>query len=69
MIGWIGRESKVSVLDKPEVEAEKTKDAAVVPIEASLKGTVATVSSPEGIEEFSSFGFQLVSRIKFFLFC
>jgi len=44
-------------LDKAEVEAEKTKDAAVVPVEASLKGTVVTVSSPEGIEEFSSKGY------------
>jgi hypothetical protein len=55
--------------DKAEVEAEKTKDAVVVSVEASVKGTVVTVSSPEGIQEFSSFGFQLVSRIKFFLFC
>jgi tRNA-intron endonuclease len=45
------------VLDKAEVEAEKPKDAVVVPVEASLKGTVVTVSSPEGIEEFSSKGY------------
>jgi hypothetical protein len=42
-------------LDKAEVEAEKPKDAVVVPVEASLKGPVVTVSSPEGIEGFSSF--------------
>jgi tRNA-intron endonuclease len=44
-------------LDKAEVEAEKPKDAVVVPVEASLKGPVVTVSSPEGIEEFSSKGY------------
>jgi hypothetical protein len=55
-------------LDKAEVEAAKSPEA-LVPVGASLKETAVTVSSPEGIEEFSSFGFQLVSRIKFFLFC
>jgi tRNA-intron endonuclease, archaea type len=44
-------------LDKAEVEAEKTKDAVVLPVEASVKGTVVTVSSPEGIQEFSSKGY------------
>jgi len=44
-------------LDKAEVEAEKTKDAVVVPVEASVKGTVVTVSSPQGIEEFSFKGY------------
>jgi len=43
--------------DKAEVEAEKPKDAVVVPVEASMKGTVVTVSSPEGTEEFSSKGY------------
>jgi len=44
-------------LDKAEVEAEKTKDAVVAPVEASIKGTAVTVSSPEGIEQFSSKGY------------
>jgi len=44
-------------LDKAEVEAEKTKDTVAVPVEASVKGTVVTVSSPEGIQEFSSKGY------------
>jgi tRNA-intron endonuclease len=57
MIGWIGRDSKVLALEKTEVEAEKPKDAVVVPVEASLKGTVVTVSSPEGIQELSSKGY------------
>jgi tRNA-intron endonuclease, archaea type len=43
--------------DKAEVEAEKPKDAVVVPVEASMKGTAVTVSSPEGTEEFSSKGY------------
>jgi hypothetical protein len=59
---------KVLVLENSEVEAAKSPEA-LVPVGASLKEDVVTVSSPEGIEEFSSFGFQLVSRIKFFLFC
>ena len=56
MIGWIGRELKVLVLEKSEVEAEKSQDV-IVPIGASLKETVVTVSSPEGIEEFSLKGY------------
>ena len=44
-------------MDKAEVEAEKTKDAVVAPVEASVKERVVTVSSPEGIEEFSLKGY------------
>jgi tRNA-intron endonuclease len=44
-------------LDKAEIEAEKTKDAVVAPVEASVKETDVTVSSPEGIEEFSLKGY------------
>jgi len=44
-------------LDKAEVEAQKNKDAVVAPVEASIKGTAVTVSSPEGIEQFSSKGY------------
>ena len=43
--------------DKAEVEAEKPKDSVVLPVEASLKGTVVTVSSKDGVEEFSSKGY------------
>jgi tRNA-intron endonuclease len=42
-------------LDK--AEAEKPKEAAVVPVEASVKETVVTVSSPDGIEELSAKGY------------
>jgi tRNA-intron endonuclease, archaea type len=45
------------VLDKAEVEAENTKDAVVVPVEASLKDTVVTVSSKDDVEEFSAKGY------------
>ena len=56
--------------DKAEVEAEKTKDAVVVPVEASVKGTVVTVSSPEGIEEFSAKGYGTTEDNKLTLtFC
>ena len=44
------------VLDKTEVEAEKSQDA-VVPVGASLKESVVFVSSPEGMEEFSAKGY------------
>jgi len=43
-------------LDKSELEAEKSQEIEM-PIDASLKETVVTVSSPEGIEEFSSKGY------------
>jgi tRNA-intron endonuclease len=43
--------------DKAEVEAEKPKDSVVLPVEASLKGTAVTVSSKDGVEEFSSKGY------------
>jgi tRNA-intron endonuclease len=47
---------KVLVLEKSEVEAEKSQEV-IVPVGASLKETVVTVSSPEGVEEFSSKGY------------
>jgi len=56
MIGWLGRCLKVLALDKPELEAEKSQDV-VMPVGASLKENVVTVSSPEGIEEFSLKGY------------
>jgi len=43
-------------LDKSELEAEKSQEV-VMPIGASLKETEVTVSSPEGIEEFSLRGY------------
>jgi tRNA-intron endonuclease len=43
--------------DKAEVEAEKTEDVVVLPVEACLKGTVVTVSSKNGVKEFSSKGY------------
>jgi tRNA-intron endonuclease len=51
-------------LDKAEAEAEKNKDAVVAPVEASVKGTVVTVSSPEGIEEFSFKGYGVEEKGK-----
>lgn len=50
---------KVLALDKPELEAEKSQDV-VMPVGASLKETEVTVSSPEGVEEFSSKGYGVV---------
>jgi tRNA-intron endonuclease len=47
---------KVLELDESELEAEKSQDV-VMPIGASLKETDVTVSSPEGIEEFSLRGY------------
>lgn len=47
---------KVLELDKSELEAEKSQEV-VMPIGASLKETEVTVSSPEGIEEFSLRGY------------
>jgi tRNA-intron endonuclease len=44
------------VLDKAEVEAEKTQEE-VVPVAASLKETVVSVSSPEDVEELSLKGY------------
>lgn len=52
------------VSDKVEVVAEKSKDAVVVPVETSMKGTVVTVSSPEGTEEFSSKGYGTTEEDK-----
>jgi tRNA-intron endonuclease len=47
---------KVLAVDKSEPEADKSQEA-VVPVGASLKGSVVTVSSPEGIEELSLKGY------------
>jgi tRNA-intron endonuclease, archaea type len=44
-------------LASDKTEVEKPKDAVVVPVEASMKGTAVTVSSPEDTEEFSSKGY------------
>jgi tRNA-intron endonuclease len=63
MIGWIGRGLRVLVLEKSEVEAEKSQEA-IVPVGASLKETVVTVSSPEGIEEFSLKGYGVTEDDK-----
>ena len=51
-------------MDKAEVE--KSQDI-VMPIGASLKDTVLTVSSPEGIEELTSKGYGLTEDGKFCL--
>jgi len=51
------------VLEKSEVEAEKSQDV-LVPIGASLKETVVTVSSPEGVEEFSLKGYGVTEDDK-----
>ena len=49
---------KVLLLDNPEFEVEKSQDV-VMPVGASLKENVVTVSSPEGIEEFSLKGYGI----------
>jgi len=54
---------KVLALDKPEVEAEKSQDV-LVPVGASLKEAVVTVSSPEGMEEFSLKGYGVTEDDK-----
>ncbi|PVX26616.1 MAG: tRNA-intron lyase [Candidatus Bathyarchaeum sp.] len=43
------------VSKKSEAEAEKSQE--ILPVGASLKETVVTISSPEGIQEFSSKGY------------
>ena len=43
------------VSKKSDAEAEKSQE--ILPVDASLKETVVTISSPEGIEEFSSKGY------------
>jgi len=50
-------------LDKAEFESEKSKDV-VFPVAASLKETIVTVSSPDGIEEFSSKGYGVTENGK-----
>ena len=56
-------------LDKSDVEAEKSKEI-VTPVGASLKETDVTISSPEGVEEFSSKGYGVAEDGKLTLsFC
>ena len=50
-------------MDKLELEAEKSQDV-VMPVGASLKEAVVTVSSPEGIEEFSLKGYGVTEDDK-----
>ena len=50
-------------MDKSELEAEKSKDV-TVPIDASLKESVVTVSSPEAVEEFSLKGYGVTENGK-----
>ena len=50
-------------MDKSELEAEKSQDV-VMPVGASLKETVVTVSSPEGVEEFSLRGYGVTEDDK-----
>ena len=47
---------KVLELDKPELEAEKSQEIEM-PVGASLKENVVTVSSPEAVEDFSLKGY------------
>ena len=54
---------KVLALEKSEAEAEKSQEA-IVPAGASLKEDIVTVSSPEGIEEFSSKGYGVTEDDK-----
>jgi tRNA-intron endonuclease len=59
---------KVLVLEK-ELEAEKSQEV-LMPVGASLKETDVTVSSPEGVEEFSSKGYGVTEDGKLRLtFC
>jgi tRNA-intron endonuclease len=53
---------KVSALEK-ELEAEKSQDV-VTPVGASLKETDVTISSPEGMEEFSQKGYGVTEDSK-----
>lgn len=57
---------KVFALGKPEIEAEENQ-AEEIPIAASLKENVVTVSSPEGVEELSSRGYGVTEDDKFHL--
>jgi len=54
---------KVLVLDKSELETEESQ-VAEIPISVSLKETVVTVSSPEGVEELSSKGYGVTEDDK-----
>jgi tRNA-intron endonuclease len=54
---------KVLALEKPEVEAKKSQNA-IVPIGASVKKTVVTVSSPEGMEDLSLKGYGVIEEGK-----
>jgi tRNA-intron endonuclease len=53
---------KVLALEK-ELEAEKSQDV-VTPVGASLKETDVTISSPEGMEEFSQKGYGVTEDSK-----
>jgi tRNA-intron endonuclease len=57
---------KVLALDKPEVETEKSQ-MELEPINASLKGTVVTVSSPEEVNELSLKGYGVAEESNWYL--
>ncbi len=50
-------------MEKREVEAKKSQEA-IVPIGASMKETVVTVSSPEGVEDLSLKGYGVIEDSK-----
>ncbi len=54
---------KVLALDKSELETEESQ-VAEIPIGASIKENVVTVSSPEGVEELSSKGYGVTEDDK-----
>ena len=54
---------KVLALDKSELETEESQ-VAEIPISVSLKETVVTVSSPEGVEELSLKGYGVTEDDK-----
>jgi tRNA-intron endonuclease len=63
MIGWIGRWLKALTLDKVDPEAQKSQDA-LVQVGASLKEDSVTVTSAEGVQEFSSKGYGVAEGSK-----
>ena len=46
-------------MDKSASEAEKDKQLTVLPVDASIKETTVTISSPKGIEEFTAKGYGI----------
>ena len=50
-------------MEKREVEAEKSQEA-IVPIGASVKETVVTVSSPDGVKDLSLKGYGVIEESK-----